>query len=187
MILTLGEILKKNQTTGERALKELLLKEGIGFIPGKFPLAWAKEIEGGVEIISFYPSLPTSPALWVGREMIANEKSSKTLLIDSIHEETIESSVHVPVALFKNADVAEVKIQYKKITLLGKTKRTFASPQAEISFLFSHPEVTYVTYQWAQSLYYHLGFPLKKFDNLGNFWKNGTLFDLVSTAYKKIA
>lgn len=187
MEITLGYLLTKSPPTGERALKEILLKEGIAFIPGKFPLAWAKEVEGGVEIVSFYPALKCSAALWVGKELIPHEKSNKTVIVEGIREEEFTKVVTIPLALYKGADKVDIKVPYKKIFIQATKKRKFANAHAELSFLFSNAEVTYVTYLYAQCLYYHLGFPLKHFDNLGNFWKGGLLYDLVTASYKKIA
>ena len=186
-ILTLGQLLEHNITTGERALKQILLKEGISYDPGRFMLAWAKETDEGAELISFYPDLSSNPALWIGRDLIVNTKSSKILKVESFQEDLREEIIDIPTSMMLSSDKVKVKVRYKKAIIKGKITQKFESGSSEVSFLFANPEVTYMNFVWAQNLYYHLGFPLKKFDNLGNFWKNGLLYDLTTTAYKKIA
>lgn len=185
--VSLGHLLNTSTVTGIRAFKMILEEEGYEFISGKFPLVWAKETPSGAELISFFPDLKCDPKIWIGRELIANTKSFKTLLVESLEEQEVEKDLIVPSALFIDAPLFDVRVRYKKIKIHGKVLKTFKTGEEEISYLFAHPDVTYMTFLWAQLLYVQLGFPPKRFDNVGNFWRHGVLYDLITTTYKKIS
>lgn len=184
--MNLGMVYEKHPRVALRSIKDLVSKLGFTFEEGKFPLIWVRETEEGAEILSLVPGV-LNPSAFLNQPCVLSVASKKRFLPLEAQLKKDSLKIEQPLALYQGSELLEVHLSFEILTLKGSKTGPFKGVD-QVLYLMKNQETFYLDQRAIKQLYFNLGLPNQKLDNLGSFWfQEGFVSQLEKASFKKIA